>query len=283
MEGTRVRRLGERDIDAAIALTDLESWGYAAADFRRLVALSPQGCFAAEREGRVVGVLTTTTYDGLAFLGAVIVRPDLRGQGFGRQMMEAALEHLRESGVRTVRLNAYLHAVPFYEDLGFHAEYEVIRWHGSARPGTATGVRPVRSADLPALARFDAAFFGADRKPLLARLAEEFPDAFLVAERGGQIRGYVVGNPGDESCEIGPWVAEPLASEVAPHLFRGLVTASGMPSVAFSGPSRNDELLAFVRGGRYEEVFRTLRMRWGADDFSGNPAGIWALGGLEKG
>src|SRR5213596_2637540 len=49
----------ELDIAAAIALTDLEAWGYTTADFRRLLDLSPEGCFAAELRGRVVGVLTT--------------------------------------------------------------------------------------------------------------------------------------------------------------------------------------------------------------------------------
>jgi ribosomal protein S18 acetylase RimI-like enzyme len=93
MEGTNVRRLDERDIDAAINLTDLENWGYTRADFRRLLALSPEGCFVAESRGRVVGVLTTTSYEGLAFLGAVIVSPELRGKGVGKAMMETALEH----------------------------------------------------------------------------------------------------------------------------------------------------------------------------------------------
>ena len=43
MAGAQVRRLRERDVDAAIALTDLEGWGYSRADFRRLRALSPRG------------------------------------------------------------------------------------------------------------------------------------------------------------------------------------------------------------------------------------------------
>src|SRR5712691_4561001 len=137
VEGTRIRRLEERDIGNAIALTDLEAWGYTREDFRRLLALAPDGCFAAELAGRVVGVLTTTTYDGLAFLGAVIVAPELRGKGVGKEMMEAALSHLKATGVRTVRLNAYLNVIPFYERLGFHREYEVIRWHGSAKAGDA--------------------------------------------------------------------------------------------------------------------------------------------------
>src|SRR5207253_2945 len=142
----------------------------------------------------------------LAFLGAVIVSPELRGKGAGKQMMETALDYLRSTGVRTVRLNAYLNAIPFYERLGFQREYEVIRWTGSTATGRARGVRPLR-----------------------------------------------------------------------------LVAAAGTTDVAFSGPSTNEALLEFVRDRGFEEVFRALRMRWGADEFAGDPRGVWALGGLEKG
>src|SRR5207245_1169386 len=172
--------------------------------------LSSEGCFVAERQRRVVGVLTTTTYAGLAFLGAVIVAPELRGKGVGKEMMEAALAHLRKIGVRTVRLNAYLNAIPFYERLGFHGEYEVIRWHGPAGAGEQVrGVRPIRTADLTGLGQMDAKYFGANRRILLDRLAEEFSGTFLVAERRSRLRGFIVGNPSGESCEIGPWVVEP--------------------------------------------------------------------------
>src|SRR5207245_3850647 len=207
VEGRRIRRLEERDIDAAIALTDLEAWGYTREDFRRLLALSPDGCFAAERYGRVVGVLTTTTYDDLAFLGAVIVAPELRGKGVGKEMMEAALAHLRATGVRTVRLNAYLNAIPFYERLGFHREYEVIRWHGLAKAGERVpGIRPIGAEDLSRLARMDARYFGANRQELIARLAEEFPGTFLVAEHRGRLRGLIGGEASGDACDVSTWV-----------------------------------------------------------------------------
>jgi len=285
VEGTRIRRLEERDIDAAIALTDLEAWGYTREDFRRLLALSPDGCFVAERDERVVGVLTTTTYDGLAFLGAVIVVPELRGKGVGKEMMEAALAHLRKTGVRTVRLNAYLNAIPFYERLGFQREYEVIRWHGPAGAGgeRVRGVRPVRPADLTGLAQMDARYFGANRQILFARLAEEFSSTFLVAERGGRLSGFIAGNPSGDSCEIGPWVVEPGSGRIAEDLYWALINSAGASEVSFSGPSRNPALLEFVHKTRFKEVFRALRMWWGANEFPGDPAGIWAAGGLEKG
>lgn len=284
MEDTGVRRLEERDIDAAIALTDLEAWGYTRADFRRLLDLSPEGCFAAEHGGRVVGVLTTTTYDSLAFLGAVIVVPELRGKGVGRQMMEAALQHLKESGVRSVRLYAYLNAVHFYERLGFHGEYEVVRWHGpTVETGPIRGIRPVRPADLDGIARIDAKYFGASRQAMIARLADEFSGTFLVAERAGRLKGFIVGNPSGGSCEIGPWVVEPMSGATVRALFASLVGAAGASEVAFSGPSSNGALFEFVGNGRFVEAFRALRMWWGTDEFGGDPRGIWALGGLEKG
>jgi ribosomal protein S18 acetylase RimI-like enzyme len=283
VEGARIRRLEEQDIDAAIALTDLEEWGYTRADFRRLRALSPDGCFVAESDRRVVGVLTTTTYDGLAFLGAVIVSPDLRGKGVGRAMMDAALDHLRAKGVRTVRLNAYLNAIPFYEKLGFRREYEVIRWHGESFAGRMQGVRPARFDDLESLARFDERYFGANRRDLLERLADEFPSTFLMSEHRGIVRGFIVGNSSGDSCEIGPWVVRPESGTVATDLFGALVVAAGASQVAFSGPSRNEALLKFARGLGLSEAFRALRMTWGADEFAGEPAGVWALGGLEKG
>jgi len=284
VEGTRIRRLEERDIDAAIALTDLEAWGYTREDFRRLLALSPTGCFAAERDGRVVGVLTTTTYDGLAFLGAVIVTPELRGKGVGKELMEGALAHLQATGVRTVRLNAYLNAIPFYERLGFHREYEVIRWHGPAfAREKIRKVRPIRADDLTGLARMDARYFGANRLAFLTRLATEFPRTFLVAEPGGRPKGFIVGNPSEDACEIGPWVVEPAGTGVAQDLFHALVEAAGSSEVALSGPSQNRSLLEFVREAGFGEVFRALRMWWGTNTFPGDPAGIWAAGGLEKG
>jgi hypothetical protein len=66
-------------------------------------------------------------------------------------------------------------------------------------------------------------------------------------------------------------------------LFGALVVVAGASEVAFSGPSRNEALLKFVRGLGVSEAFRALRMSWGADAFAGEPEGIWALGGLEKG
>ena len=279
----RVRRLDERDIDAALGLTDLEGWGYTRADLARLIALSPDGCFAAEDGGRVVGILTTTPYERLAFLGAVIVDPDHRGRGVGRILMQTALLYLAASGTETVRLNAYLDVVRFYERLGFHGEYEVVRWRGVASPTGAGAVDVAREADLEELVPFDAGFFGASRRPLLERLLQENPATFLVARDGTRIVGYLVGSPFDGACEIGPWIVAPGHPDAARDLFGALVGVVGPREYSLSGPERNPELARFLAEAGFTEVFHTLRMWWGKNLFPGDPAGVWAAGGLEKG
>lgn len=283
MARAEVRRLDERDIDAAIRLTDLEAWGYTQADFLRLLTLSPEGCFAAVRAGEIIGVLTTTSYGPVAFLGAVMVAPDHRDGGVGKAMMSAALRHLSRSGVRTVRLNAYLHVVSFYEALGFRREYEVIRWRGTPRRGNPERVRPATRADLDDVVSLDERHAGVRRRNLLERLLFEFPRTFLVAEDGGKVIGYIVGSRSGDACEVGPWVVLPARRAFARLLFDALVRASGAKTVAFAGPAVNPYLAAFAREERFEVVFRTVRMYRGEDAHGGDPRGMWALAGLEKG
>src|SRR3989442_15782667 len=118
------------------------------------------------------------------------------------------------------------------------------------------GVRPIRMADLTDLAQMDAKYFGANRHVLFARLAEEFPGTFLVAEHRGRLRGFIVGNPSADACEIGPWVVEPGSGRVSEDLYRALIDSAGASSVALSGPSPNGALLEFARETGFEEVFR---------------------------
>ncbi len=283
MAEPRVRRLTERDIERAIELTDLEGWGYTRADFERLLALSPQGCFAAEDGDTVIGVLSTTSYGALAFLGAVIVDPAARSRGVGRLLMREALRHLASTWVQTVRLNAYLNVIPFYEKLGFHGEYGVVRWHADVAAAERGRAAPATPDDLDRLVSFDARYFGAPRKALLERLLREYPETFLIANEGAQVAGYLVGSPYDHACEIGPWVVAPGRATVARDLFRSLVAKVGPREYAFSGPELNPDLAAFAGEAGFQEAFRTLRMWWGQDLYPGDPRGLWAAAGLEKG
>lgn len=55
-------------------------------------------------------------------IGRVCVRADQRGTGLGAALMQAAIDALIARGVREAHLGSQVHAMGFYEKLGFVAE-----------------------------------------------------------------------------------------------------------------------------------------------------------------
>ncbi|MCE5973383.1 GNAT family N-acetyltransferase [Sinirhodobacter sp. WL0062] len=54
-------------------------------------------------------------------IGRVCVLPEARGTGLGAALIHAACQHLKDRGCTTARLGSQIHALPFYEKLGFAA------------------------------------------------------------------------------------------------------------------------------------------------------------------
>ncbi len=57
-------------------------------------------------------------------IGRMAVSQSLRGQGIGKQVLMALLDHARQDGHSELVLHAQTHAIPFYEQQGFVAEGE---------------------------------------------------------------------------------------------------------------------------------------------------------------
>lgn len=271
------------DFAPAMSLTDLEGWGYTREDFRRLLDLEPDGCFVGDLDGKLVGVTCSTTYGKLAFVGAVIVDPAHRGSHVGRALMDATLDHLDSVGVETVRLNAYLEVVPFYERLGFRGEYEVVRVEGMPPGSPHPEVRSARSEEISALAAMDAPLFGASREKLLRRLHTEHPENVLVKGLPGDPEGFSVVFPGHDSTYVGPCVVRPGEIGAALDLLRHVAATFRDRPIGFAGPLANPGLQQILGILRLKTVFRTRRMVRGRRAHGGDPRGIVALAGLEKG
>ncbi|WP_284041408.1 GNAT family N-acetyltransferase [Vreelandella olivaria] len=58
-------------------------------------------------------------------IGRVAVLANARGTGIGYQLMEAAIHTARQAGHAKAELSAQVHALPFYERLGFEAHGKV--------------------------------------------------------------------------------------------------------------------------------------------------------------
>ena len=76
----------------------------------------------AKQDGRPVGSARLLTIGDTGKVGRVCVLQEARGTGLGAALMQAAVAQFRTiPGITRVKLGAQLHALAFYERLGFTA------------------------------------------------------------------------------------------------------------------------------------------------------------------
>ena len=77
----RLRTMTKADIPAGLRLKEIAGWNQTAADWKRFLEASPEGCFVAEEDGRVCGTATTISFENrFAWVGMVLVDPDTFGE-----------------------------------------------------------------------------------------------------------------------------------------------------------------------------------------------------------
>lgn len=80
----------------------------------------------ALQDGNPVGTARLMVQGDIGKVGRVCVLKQARGKGHGEALMQAAADQFRSiPGIRQVKLGAQLHALAFYERLGFTAYGEV--------------------------------------------------------------------------------------------------------------------------------------------------------------
>jgi GNAT superfamily N-acetyltransferase len=204
-----IRLLFESDIRAVMQLKDAAGWNQTETDWRRLLALEPNGCFAAVKDGRLIGTTTTTTYNNdLAWIGMVLVDPQERRQGIATQLMNVAIDYLKDK-VATVKLDATAQGKPLYERFGFHVESAIERWSGASKARNAETSNVPDHDAIRELLALDRVAFNADRWKLLEKLIDDasVPPVLLRATNGA-LSGYALARRGTNADYVGPVVAK---------------------------------------------------------------------------
>jgi ElaA protein len=107
---------------------------------RRVVFIQEQGVSEADEvddldpiathilatiDGTPTGCARIVPGTGYAKIGRVCVLARARGTGLGAVLMQAAIAECRRQGFARVKLGAQVHALGFYERLGFHPVGEI--------------------------------------------------------------------------------------------------------------------------------------------------------------
>jgi GNAT superfamily N-acetyltransferase len=276
-----IRAMTPDDLDLAMCLKDQAGWNQTEADWRRFLEMEPTGCFVADWDGRLVGTTVTCIFGQVAWIAMVLVDPEFRGRGIGKELMSHALDFLETSGVSTVRLDATPLGEPLYKKLGFVVEYGLARFKGTPRPATVPHgkVDHIQSQDYALLFQMDQLITGADRGKFLSRLFAEQSEQIRVIRSPEAIAGFLACRPGTRAWQIGPCLAGRGIGSVllAEALSRFVGTL-----VYVDIPVQNDAAANLAERSGLSVQRRLIRMRRGPP-VAERTDHIWASSGPEMG
>src|SRR5512134_2211036 len=163
-----IRPMRASEIALAADWAAAEGWNPGLNDASCFATVDAEGFLIGELDRKPAATISCVNYnDRFAFLGFYIVRPDLRGRGFGWRIWQAAMAH---AGARTIGLDGVVAQQDNYRKSGFALAYRNVRYGGrvatagsAARPETG----PLADIPLSIVAADDARVFPAPRLAFL--------------------------------------------------------------------------------------------------------------------
>jgi GNAT superfamily N-acetyltransferase len=262
-DGLTIRPMRPDEVPLAIDWAAAEGWNPGLRDAACFAVVDPLGFLIAERDAVPVATISCVNYDDhFSFLGFYIVRRDLRGQGYGLRLWQAAMAH---AGSRVVGLDGVVAQQDNYWKSGFSYAYANIRYGGRpvVPPQMANRSDVITLADVPLgdIEASDAAVFPAPRRAFLQAWIGARGHVGRALIRDGALKAWSVIRPCRTGYKIGPLVAESRADAEA--VVSTLLTEVGDVEVFLDVPAINPDAVALAEGLGLEPVFETARMYTG--------------------
>jgi GNAT superfamily N-acetyltransferase len=257
----RIRVMHPDEIVIAAGWAADEGWNPGLADPACCATVDAEGFFIGELDGQPAATISCVNYDArFAFLGFYIVRPDLRGRGYGLRIWKAAMAH---AGDRTVGLDGVVAQQENYKKSGFTLAYANVRYGGVAAMPAGTSARVVSLDEIPlaTVEADDATVFPAARPAFLRAWIDAPGHVGRALVRDGRLGAWGVIRPCQKGWKVGPLVADDRAS--AELVLASLLGASGGGEIFLDVPSVNRDAVALAQSLGLAPVFETARMYTG--------------------
>jgi GNAT superfamily N-acetyltransferase len=255
-----------------------------------IIRCDPDGCFALCDGESVVGMITSTTYTNIAWLGWLFVLEKYRFRGYGEKLMRTAIEHVRLRGASTVLLEADVRAMTLYKRLGFIEQFHTRHYTLSRREfecGSSEGVdvTSIGLSDLNAIGEFDRRFFNEDRQRLFEVVSANPNFRGFLAKVGSETVGFMFLTEATVNQQVSPLIVDlshSLSHAAERILVREALKTCGKP-LYFRLPmltERYDDQLE--RLGAKPVYYHTVRMYLGSP-YKAEREGVLSLGCPGKG
>ena len=256
----RIRAMAPDEIAIAADWAAAEGWNPGLADAACFATVDAGGFLIGELDGAPAATISCVNYDDrFAFLGFYIVRPDLRGRGYGLRIWNAAVDH---AGGRTIGLDGVVAQQENYKKSGFRLAYANVRYGGRVPAGvTPAGIIPLANVSFASVEADDATVFPAPRPAFLRAWIDTSGHIGRALVHDGKLAAWGVIRPCRTGWKIGPLVADDRAAAEA--VFTALVSAAGGGEVFLDVPEVNREAVALAQSHGLAPVFETARMYTG--------------------
>jgi GNAT superfamily N-acetyltransferase len=257
-----IRPMRTDEIALGVDWAAAEGWNPGLNDAPCFATVDAAGFLIGELDGKPAATISCVNYDdSFAFLGCYIVRPDLRGRGFGWRIWQAAIAH---AGARTIGLDGVVAQQDNYRKSGFRLAYRNVRYGGrvAAVGAQARPLTPLADVPFAIVAADDAKVFPAPRENFLRTWIGTRGHVGRALMRDGALAAWGVIRPCREGFKIGPLVAEDRAAAEA--VLDALIAAVGGAEVFLDIPEPNAEAQALAQSRGLRPVFETARMFTGA-------------------
>jgi len=262
MSDFSIRTMRPDEIPLAVDWAAAEGWNPGLSDASCFASVDPEGFLVAELDGLPAATVSCINYGArFSFLGFYIVRPDLRGKGYGLRIWNAAIAH---AGPRVIGLDGVVAQQDNYRKSGFALAYANVRYGGTVAAPAAAQVDVIALSEVPfaAVEMDDATVFPARRPAFLRAWIGAPGHAGCAAVRDGRLAGWGVIRPCRKGFKIGPLVADDRATAEA--VLSTLLARVGGGEIFLDVPGINREAIALAQDFGLAPVFETARMYTGA-------------------
>jgi hypothetical protein len=254
----QIRTITRGDLDLLVEWAAGEGWNPGLADADCFYAADPAGFLIACINNEPIGCISVVTYESaFAFLGFYIVKPELRGRGYGLTLWQAGMARLDN---RIVGLDGVIAQQENYKRSGFVLAHRNIRFGGvlDCEQPRDPKMISISSGLVEAVIAYDRAFFPAARDKFVRCWLRPLQRQGKALIENGTVRGYGVIRACKHGFKIGPLFAD--TDDGADLLFRALAASANGESVFLDCPEPNR--LATDLAARYglSPVFETARM-----------------------
>jgi GNAT superfamily N-acetyltransferase len=262
MDALTIRTMRPDEVSLAVNWAAAEGWNPGLADDACFASVDPEGFLIAELDGAPAATASCVNYDArFSFLGLYIVRPDLRGHGYGMRIWNAAIAH---AGARVIGLDGVVAQQDNYRKSGFALAYANVRYGGTVAAPAASRAGIIALSDVPfaAVEADDATVFPAPRPAFLRAWIGAPGHTGCALMHDGRLAGWGVIRPCRKGFKIGPLVADDRATAEA--VLSALLARVGGGEIFLDVPGINREAIALAQDFGLAPVFETARMYTGA-------------------